>query len=140
MVYIMARTADSTHARHVRRTGFNNPMPGGTNGNLTAAGGPYHFEIGGSDDLVTSVQIRWFDDTSNATIAHYTCNLPVSEVAVTSTSAADWVLEPTVVVGPTGAAAGSSMLHLSVNGAKRNKLVVTPSANTEMEIISHGVN
>lgn len=133
-------TPDSTHHRHTRRTNVPNPNRRTGTGPLTAAGSPYYFELGGIGDVVQSVQLRWFDATSNATVVLQTCNLPDNEVDWNSTNAYDWATEPTVIVGPTAVAAGTSMTHLGNLAPKRKRLVVTVLANTELDIVSAGVH
>lgn len=140
------RTSDSTHNRYIRRTSVPDPVPSHTSGKMTATNGVggtavHYFEFGGWDDLVTAVQIRWFDATSNATIVLETSNVPTAELTFpsVSTNAYDWSVESTVITGPTAVAAGSSMVHIANNGAKRNRLKVTVAADTEMDIIASGV-
>lgn len=143
------RTGDATHFRHTRRgTGSTlvpNTNPNSGSGQLTAtngvSSGPNHyFEIGGSDDGITSTMIRWFDSTSSATITLETTNLPVTESAFNSTTATEWAPEPVVITGPVASASGCFMLHMGNNGAKRNRLKFVVAANTSIEIISHGVH
>ncbi len=139
------RTADSTHPRHTRRSTVANAFPGSGTGVMTttngvSAGAVHYFEIGGADDLVTSVFIRWFDATSNAAIVLQTTNLPVGESAYNSTSTTEWATETTVITGPVATAAGCTMVHLSNNAARRNRLKVTVTATTELEIIANGIH
>lgn len=139
------RTSDSTHARFIRRTSVTDPNSNHTSGKMTTTNGVggtavHYFEVGGWDDMTTSVHIRWFDATSSATIVLQTSNVPVSEVAADSTNAQDWATESTVITGPTAVAAGSTMVHIANNGAKRNRLKITVAANTEMDIISSGAH
>lgn len=139
------RTADSTHSYHIRRTSVPNPNNATGNGKMTTLNGVsgtavHYFEIGGIDDNVTSVMLRWFDATSNAVIVLQTTNLPVGATAFDSTSATEWATESTVIPGPTGVAAGCTMLHIGNNAARRNRLKITVAANTEMEILSNGVH
>lgn len=136
------RTSDATHYRHIRRgTGtsiINNPS--GIGQGQIANGATEYFEIGGADDGITSCQIRWFDNTSSATITLETCNLPASEVTYNSTTAQDWCAEPVTITGPTGVAAGTFMLHFGNSGSKRHRLKVVTAAITQLELVSYGVH
>lgn len=143
------KTGDGTHFSHIRRgTGASlvpNPYPGGTSGQLTttngvSAGAVHYFELGGMNNQVTATMIRWTDATSSATIVLETTNLSPADAAITSVNASEWAVEPVVITGPTGVAAGSFMLHFSNNAARRNRLKVTVAANTQLEIHSHGMH
>ena len=139
------RTAESTHCHHIRHATKSNPNKDSGTGTMTttngvAAGDTHYFELGGQDDNLTAVYIRWFDATSNATINLQTTNYPVGSVAFDSVTAGDWYQESTVITGPTAVAQGSFMLHLSDNGARRNRLKVVVAANTQLEILSNGLH
>jgi hypothetical protein len=142
------RTGEGSHYRHIRSgTGASIiPNPGGTtSGRLTTTNGvgataTHYFEIGGADDGITSCQIMWDDATSAATITLETTNLGVSEVAYDSLLANKWSVEPVVITGPVASAAGSFMCHIGNNGAKRNRLKVVVTANTNLDIVSYGIH
>ena len=131
--------------RHIRRSGVLNPNPNTGNGGLTTTNGVggtavHYFEIGGSDDSITSCMIRWFDATSSATIVLETTNLSVAEAAYNSTNLQDWFTEPYPVAGPVAAAAGCFMLHFVNSGSNRHRLKVTVAANTSLDLIPGGVH
>lgn len=133
------RTPELSHYRHIRRTNVSNPFPGGTTGKL-ASGATGYFEIGGTDDGITAVQISWYDATSSATITWQTSNKAFPDATGTSTTAGDWATEPDVITGPVGAAAGSYMFHITSNAAKRNRLKIVAAADCELEIIGSGIH
>lgn len=143
------RTGTGTHFRHLRRTitgvAQPNPNPRTGSGQLTTTNGvgggaTHYFEVGGADDHVLSIMIRWFDATSSATITLETTNLSGGEVAFDSTTAGDWCAESATITGPTGVAAGCSMLHIVNSGSSRHRLKVVVAANTQLEIIPHGIH
>lgn len=139
------RTAESTHYHHIRHATISNPNKDTGNGTMTTTNGvsgtdTHYFELGGQDDQLTAVYIRWFDATSNATINLQTTNYPVGQVAFDSVTAGEWYQESTVITGPTGVAAGSFMLHISGNAARRNRLKVVVAANTQLEILCNGMH
>jgi hypothetical protein len=133
------RTPELGHMHHVRRTGLVNPTPTSGTGKLLA-GTTGYFELGGTDDSISAIQLSWYDATSNATVVWQTSNKSFATVASNSTTIGDWVTEPDVIVGPTGVAAGASMTRLVLNGARRNRLVVTAVADCEIEILGSGVH
>lgn len=137
------KTGDGTHFTHIRRgTGATlvpNPYPGGTSGQLANPSTTY-FEIGGMNDGITAVMIRWTDATSAATITLETTNLNPTDAPIGDAAGSIWCPEPVVITGPVGAAAGCFMLHLGNNAAKRNRLKVVTTAVTQLEIWGHGVH
>lgn len=132
------RASDSTHYRYIRRTSVVDPVQGHTSGKIASAATVY-FELGGWNDLVTSVHLRWFDATTSGTFTLQSSNVPFPEVAVTSTSAADWFEEGATITSPGGTAIGSFMLHLGNQGAKRLRLKYVAAADSEIEVIASGV-
>ena len=137
------KTGDGTHFVHVRRgTGATlvpNPNPNSGSGQLANPSTTY-FEIGGMNDGVQSVMIRWTDATSAAAITLETTNLSPADAAVTAAAGSIWFPEPAVITGPAASAAGCFMLHLGNNGAKRNRLKVVTTAVTQLEIWPHGIH
>ncbi len=143
------RTGTGKSYRHLRRTitgaAQPNPNPNTGTGQLTTTNGVggganHYFEIGGADDSVSAIMIRWFDATSNATITLQTTNLSVGESAFNSEVATEWANETATITGPTGVAAGCSMLHIADSGAYRHRLKVVAAANTQLEIIPTGIH
>lgn len=146
------RTGASSHYRHIRRgTGASlefNPYSGtgAAHGQLTttngeSAGATHYFEVGGGDDCITSVMIRWTDATSSAAITLETTNLPLTLAAHNVAAGSSWYPETTVsITGPTATAAGCFMLHMGNNAARRNRLKVVVAATTQLEIISYGIH
>jgi hypothetical protein len=132
------KTGDGEHFRHTRTATAANPNP--NSGTGTMAAGTYYFEVGGMNDGISAVQIRWTDATSAATVTLETTNLSVSEAAFDVAAGSLWSTEPVVITGPVGAAAGTFMIHLGNNGAKRNRLKWVVTATTSMEIIPHGIH
>ncbi len=138
------KTGDGTHFVHIRRgtgaTLVNNPYPGGTSGQLASASTTY-FEIGGMNDGIMAVMIRWTDATSAATITLETTNLSPSAAPVGDAAGSIWCTEAAATItGPTATAAGCFMLHLTNNGVKRNRLKVVTTAVTQLEIWPHGLH
>lgn len=122
-----------------------NPNTRSGSGQLTTTNGVdgganHYFEVGGADDHVLSVLIRWFDATSSATITLETTNYPVGEVAFNSETAGEWAAESATITGPTGAAAGCSMLHIVNSGSLRHRLKVVAAANTQLELLPNGIH
>ena len=122
-----------------------NPNPNSGSGQLTTTNGVggganHYFEVGGTDDHVLSVMIRWTDATSSATITLQTTNLGVGDTAFNSEVASEWAVESAVIVGPTAAAAGCTMVHIVNSGSYRHRLKVVAAANTQLEIIPHGIH
>src|SRR5574338_1555718 len=104
------RTGTGKSYRHIRRDGVLNPNPNTGQGKMTTTNGVgggavHYFEIGGSDDSITSCMIRWCDATSSAVIILETTNLSVAEAAYTSTNMQDCYTEAAVVGGPIAVAA-----------------------------------
>lgn len=105
-----------------------------------ANGATAYVELGVGGSLVAAAHLRWFDATSNATVTLETTNLPPEDAATDAAAAnGNWVPEASVTVtGPTGAAAGGSMLHLGNIGSRRARLKLVAAANCDLQVIPHG--
>lgn len=135
----MAHTPPSTHYRHTRRTAVVNPKTGTVDGKV-ANGATVYFDLGGQEDLVTSIMLRWFDATTSGTFTLESTNLSTAEVAFDSTAAYDWFDESATITSPSGAAAGCFMLHLGNSGVKRYRLKYAAAADSEIDIAPFGVH
>jgi hypothetical protein len=99
-----------------------------------------YFEVGGQGALIHSVQIRWPDAVSSASITFETSNYEPSEAPVGDAGAAGvWFEESSVpIAGPDATAAGGTMIHLGNLGAQRCRLKVVTAAVTSLEILTNG--
>ena len=135
------RTSDSSHFYHIRRTNVHNPCSHTGSGKI-ASGATAYFEIGGQEDITTSVMFRWMDATTSGTFTLETSNLKWDVLDFDSTDATAWSTEPDVnaeIVNPSGMAAACSMLHLGNVGVRRMRVKYVAAADSEIEIISFGV-
>jgi hypothetical protein len=146
------RTSKSTHYPFIRVTGAANPSFPTTTGVMTATNGVsgtavHYVEIGGVDDVIQSIQISWPDAISSATITLQSSNflvttdVPLAGQAIARSDEVDgyrWADESVSITGPVAAAAGSTMIHVGNCGARRLRLKITVTANTQLYILGHG--
>lgn len=96
-----------------------------------------YVEVPQASALVWGAHLWWTDATSNATITVETSNR--SDVAIDSTTAGEWIAESSITVtGPTGVAAGGSMLHVANMGSARARLKMVAAANSTVFAKFHG--
>lgn len=92
-----------------------------------------------SGGALVGILIGWKDATSSATITLQTTNLSEEEAPVeTAGSAWQWANESLTITGPSGSAAGATMLHLGNMASKRARLKIVAAANCLFEITGHG--
>lgn len=137
----MAHTPESTHIRHVRRDDVVNPATSQVDGAIAALETVY-FDLGGQEDLVMSVHLRYMSDATAGTFTLESTNLPPSEASATSIDARDWAVEADAtaeIENPAGIEK-SVMLHLGNGGSKRYRLKYVASDVSELDIICYGVH
>jgi len=86
-----------------------------------------------------AIQLVWHDATSAFACTLETSNQDRQRVLGDTANGEQWSAEAGVTfVGAVGAAAGSSMKHLSSINSSRARLVITASANSRISIYVHG--
>lgn len=136
----MSHTTSYPSYRYIRRTDVPDPNPRHTSGKV-ASGATVYFDIGGADDLITSVQLRWLDATTSGTFTLETTNLPPTEALTADAAGSKWFPEAALTITSPGATAtGCFMIHLGNNGVKRNRIKYVAAADSEIEIVPFGVD
>jgi hypothetical protein len=97
--------------------------------------GTHYLGIGGDASLVHSVHWKW-DGTIQATITYESSNLP--DVAITSTTAGDWIDEADITDTSITGVAGGAMIHIGNCGARRLRAKVVVTVAGRLRGCQHG--